>query len=69
MKAVLVEGDKAGFIFANKKEYRAFMRDMKEKVKKLPKTAKDFSVLFPIEDVEFLDRKGFRIPVGREESA
>ena len=69
MKAVLVLGDKAGFIFVNKKEYRSFMKDMKEKVKKLPRTAQDFSVLFPIEDVEFLDRKGAKIPVGRKESS
>ena len=69
MKAVLVVGEKVGFIFTNKGEYRKFAKEMRDRVKKLPRTAKDFSVIFSVDDIEFLDRKGFRIPVGRQESS
>ena len=59
MKAVLVLGERAGFLFSDKREYRLFMKEMKEKVKAIKPKSKDFSVLFPITDVEFLDKNGF----------
>lgn len=56
MRAVLAEGERAGFQFANKKECRAFIKEMQLRLKKVPRKTENFSIIFDVDGVELIKK-------------
>jgi hypothetical protein len=52
MKIVLAPNEFAGFSFKNKKECRAFLKDVTKRLKNVPSKATDFEFVFKVEGIE-----------------